>query len=243
MPEQKRNLKVHPPRVPMPERDPEERVKGFQEVPLGYTEEQAIAEASRCLDCKNPKCVTGCPVNINIPKFLRELRDGRIQDAADTLRATNSLPAVCGRVCPQEEQCESLCIEGIKHDPVAVGNLEKFVADWERMHKKVTTQTVVEPTGRKVAIAGAGPAGLTVAGDLAKLGHDVTIFEALHRPAGVLAYGIPEFRLPREIVKSEIEYIERLGVKFIYNVIIGVTITLNELFEEGYDTVFIGTGA
>jgi glutamate synthase (NADPH/NADH) small chain len=243
MPEPKRNLKAHPPRVPMPERDPEERVKGFQEVPLGYTEEQAIAEASRCLDCKNPKCVTGCPVNINIPKFLRELREGRIQDAADTLRATNSLPAVCGRVCPQEEQCESLCIEGIKHDPVAVGNLEKFVADWERMHKKVTTQLVVEPTGRKVAIAGAGPAGLTVAGDLAKLGHDVTIFEALHRPAGVLAYGIPEFRLPREIVKSEIEYIERLGVKFVYNVIIGVTITLEELFAEGYDTIFIGTGA
>lgn len=243
MSEPKRNLKAHPPRVPMPERDPEERVKGFQEVPLGYSEEQAIAEASRCLDCKNPKCVTGCPVNINIPKFLRELRDGRFQDAADTLRATNSLPAVCGRVCPQEEQCESLCIEGIKHDPVAVGNLEKFVADWERMHKKVTTMTTVEPTGRKVAIAGAGPAGLTVAGDLAKLGHDVTIFEALHRPAGVLAYGIPEFRLPRAIVKSEIEYIERLGVKFVYNIIIGVTITLQELFDEGYDTIFIGTGA
>lgn len=243
MSELKRNLKAHPPRTPMPERDPEERVKGFDEVPLGYTEAMARAEAERCLDCKNPKCVAGCPVNINIPKFLREVREGRYQDAADTLRATNSLPAVCGRVCPQEEQCEAVCIEGIKHDPVAIGNLEKFVADWERAHRTVTTREVVESTGRKIAIAGSGPAGLTVAGDLAKLGHDVTIFEALHRPAGVLAYGIPEFRLPRAIVKSEIEYIERLGVKFVYNVVIGVTVTLDELFAEGFDAIFIGTGA
>ncbi len=243
MPALRRNLKAHPPRVPMPERDPEERIKGFDEVPLGYTEEQARAEADRCLDCKNPKCVAGCPVNIDIPKFLREVREGRFQDAADTLRSTNSLPAVCGRVCPQEDQCEALCIEGIKHDSVAIGNLEKFVADWERTHKVVTIRESVEPTGRKVAIAGAGPAGLTVAGDLAKLGHDVTIFEALHRPAGVLAYGIPEFRLPREIIKSEIEYIERLGVRFVYNIIIGVTISLKEIFDEGYDTIFIGTGA
>lgn len=227
----------------MPERDPAERILSFDEVPLGYTEEQARAEADRCLDCKNPKCVTGCPVNINIPKFLREVREGRYQDAANTLRETNSLPAVCGRVCPQEEQCESLCIEGIRHDPVAVGNLEKFVADWERMHHKVTTRESFEPSGFKIAVAGSGPAGLTVAGDLSKLGHDVTIFEALHRPAGVLAYGIPEFRLPREIVKSEIDYIERLGVKFVYNVVVGVTVTLNELFDEGYDAIFIGTGA
>jgi len=243
MSEQKRNLKSHPPRVPMPERDAQERVRGFAEVPLGYTEEQARAEAERCLDCKNPKCVSGCPVNINIPKFLREIREGRLQDAADTLRASNSMPAVCGRVCPQEEQCESLCIEGIRHDPVAVGNLERYVADWERMHKQVTSQTTVESTGRRIAVAGAGPAGLTVAGDMAKLGHDVTIFEALHRPAGVLAYGIPEFRLPREIIASEIEYIQRLGVKFEYNVVVGVTVTLDELFAEGYDAIFIGTGA
>ena len=243
MSEQKRNLKAHPPRVPMPERDADERVQGFAEVPLGYTEAQARAEAERCLDCKNPKCVSGCPVNIDIPKFLREVRDGRYQDAADTLRTTNSLPAVCGRVCPQEEQCESLCIEGIRHDPVAIGNLERFVADWERMHKQVTTQTEIAQTGRRIAIAGSGPAGLTVAGDLAKLGHDVTIFEALHRPAGVLAYGIPEFRLPRDIIESEIDYIKRLGVKFEYNIVVGVTVTLQELFDEGFDAIFIGTGA
>ncbi|MCB9367415.1 MAG: NADPH-dependent glutamate synthase [Calditrichaeota bacterium] len=243
MSEQKRNLKAHPPRVKMPERTAEERIQDFKEVPVGYTEEQAMAEASRCLDCKNPKCVAGCPVNINIPKFLREVRAGEFQEAANTLRSTNALPAVCGRVCPQEEQCESRCIEGIKHEPVAVGNLERFVADWERMHKQVTERTSVEPTGRKVAIAGSGPAGLTVAGDLVKLGHDVTVFEALHRPAGVLAYGIPTFRLPRDIVQSEIDYIERLGVKFVYNVVIGVTVTLEELFASGYDAVFVGTGA
>lgn len=243
MPEQKRNLKLHPPRVPMPERDASERVQDFQEVPIGYSPEQAIAEANRCLDCKNPKCVEGCPVNIDIPKFLREIREGEFQQAANTLRASNALPAVCGRVCPQEEQCEARCIEGIKHDPVAVGNLERFVADWERMHKQVTERVSAEPTGRKIAIAGSGPAGLTVAGDLAKLGHDVTVFEALHRPAGVLAYGIPTFRLPRDIVQSEIAYIEQLGVKFVFNVVIGVTVTLDELFAEGYDAIFIGTGA
>lgn len=243
MSEQKRNLKLHPPRVPMPEVAPEERIKGFMEVPLGYTEEQARLEAERCLDCKNPKCVAGCPVNIDIPKFLKEIREGRYEDAARTLRETNSLPAICGRVCPQEEQCEARCIEGIKHDPVAVGNLERWVADWEREHGAIPLPEIPEPTGYKVAIVGSGPAGLTVAGDLAKLGHDVTVFEALHRPAGVLAYGIPEFRLPRMIVNSEIDYITRLGVKFVFNVVVGVTVTLGELFAEGYHTIFIGTGA
>jgi glutamate synthase (NADPH/NADH) small chain len=243
MSETPRNKKLHPPRVPMPEAPAEVRATNFDEVPLGYSIEQAIAEADRCLDCKNPKCIAGCPVNINIPKFLKELREGHFAAAAATLRLSNSLPAICGRVCPQEEQCESRCIEGIKHDPVAIGNLERFVADWERAQGTIPLPTLPTPTGRKIAVAGSGPAGLTVAGELAKLGHKVTIFEALHRPAGVLAYGIPEFRLPRIIIKSEIEYIQRLGVEFVFNVVVGVTITLDELFASGYDAIFIGTGA
>ncbi len=238
-----RNKKVHLPRIPMPEAPADERSRSFIEVPLGYSEEQARAEAERCLDCKHPKCIDGCPVNINIPKFLKELRDGRFEDAAQTLRASNSLPAICGRVCPQEEQCESRCIEGIRHDPIAIGNLERFVADWERTHTEMNLPELLPASGFRAAVVGSGPAGLTVAGELAKLGHDVTIFEALHRPAGVLAYGIPEFRLPRLIVNSEIDYIKRLGVKFVFNVVVGVTVTLEELFAEGYDAVFVGTGA
>ena len=189
-------------------------------------------------------CVKACPVNINFPGFLMQIRQGNFEEAARILKDANSLPAVCGRVCPQEEQCESQCIEGIKHDPIAIGNLERFVADWERENDKVSIPEIAPPTGFKVAVVGSGPAGLTVAGDLVKLGHDVTIFEALHAPAGVLVYGIPEFRLPKLIVKAEVDYIRRLGVKFIMDTVIGVSITLDELFNEfGFHAVFIGTGA
>ncbi len=238
------NKKVHPPRIPLKEQKPEVRVHNFNEVPFGYSEADAMAEASRCLDCKNPKCVKACPVNINIPGFLMQIRQGNFEEAAHILKDANSLPAVCGRVCPQEDQCESQCIEGIKHDPIAIGNLERFVADWERENDKVSIPAIPPPTGYKVAIVGSGPAGLTVAGDLVKLGHDVTVFEALHAPAGVLIYGIPEFRLPKLIVKAEVDYIQRLGVKFVLDTVIGVSITLDELFNEfGFHAVFVGTGA
>ncbi len=243
MSELPRNKKVHLPRVKMPEVEADVRVQSFMEVPLGYDEALAKAEAERCLDCKHPKCVDGCPVNINIPKFLKEIRTGQFEEAAKTLRESNSLPAICGRVCPQEEQCESRCIEGIRHDPIAIGNLERFVADWERTHSAIPLPHIPPPTGFRAAVVGSGPAGLTVAGELAKMGHKVTVFEALHRPAGVLAYGIPEFRLPRIIVNSELDYIKRLGVEFVFNVVVGVTVTLDELFAEGYHAIFIGTGA
>ena len=236
--------KVHPPRIKMREQEPEARIQNFTEVPFGYSVEDAVTEASRCLDCKKPKCVKACPVNINIPGFLMQIRQGNFEEAARILKDANSLPAVCGRVCPQEEQCESQCIEGIKHDPIAIGNLERFVADWERENNKVSIPPIAPPTGYKVAVVGSGPAGLTVAGDLVKLGHDVTIFEALHAPAGVLIYGIPEFRLPKLIVKAEVDYIRRLGVKFVMDTVIGISITLDELFNEfGFHAVFIGTGA
>lgn len=233
----------HKPRHKMPEQPPLERAKNFKEVNQGYTEETAVAEAERCLICKKPQCVKGCPVEIDIPGFISKIREGDFAGAARVIRNTNSLPAICGRVCPQEEQCESKCVEGIKHQPVAIGNLERFVADWQRENEGIPVPEIPPPTGLKVAIVGSGPAGLTVAGDLAKLGHEVTVFEALHRPAGVLAYGIPEFRLPRLIVNAEIDYVQRLGVKFIYDMIIGVTITIDELFEQGYHAVFVGTGA
>lgn len=235
--------KARLPRVKMPEQDAQQRIRNFTEVPFGYTEDLAVQEAARCLICKKPKCVEGCPVEIDIPKFIEQVRDGDFRGAARTLRANNSLPAVCGRVCPQEEQCEVLCIEGFKHDPIAIGNLERFVADWEIAHNQIEIPEILLPTGYKIAVVGSGPAGLTAAGDLVKLGHDVTVFEALHRPSGVLAYGIPEFRLPRKIVNSEIDYIQRLGVKFVYNIVIGVTITVDELFKQGFHAVFIGTGA
>jgi glutamate synthase (NADPH/NADH) small chain len=241
--QEKRVSKKHLPRTPMREQEAMERVQNYEEVPFGYSEAEAIAEAERCIICKNPKCVTACPVNIDIPSFIREVRDGNFEAAARILKDTNSLPAVCGRVCPQEDQCEKVCIEGIKHDPVAVGNLERFVADWEREHDKISIPEIPPPTGYKIAIVGSGPAGLTVAGDMAKQGHDVTVFEALHRPAGVLIYGIPEFRLPKLIVNAEVDYIRKLGAKFVMNTVVGVSITLDELFAEGYHAVFIGTGA
>jgi glutamate synthase (NADPH/NADH) small chain len=231
------------PRTAMPEQPAAQRVQDFSEVPYGYSAEDAAVESERCLLCKKPKCVEGCPVGIDIPGFILAIRENDMHKAAVILRNTNSLPAVCGRVCPQAEQCEALCIEGLKHQPVAIGNLERFVADWEVANNAMPIPEIPPPTGYKVAVVGSGPAGLTAAGDLAKLGHDVTIFEALHRPSGVLAYGIPEFRLPRMVVNSEIEYIKKLGVKFIFDIIIGVTITVDELFEQGFHSVFIGTGA
>ena len=199
-------------RVEMPVQDPKERKSNFDEVALGYTEEMALEEASRCLNCKKPFCVDGCPVNVNIPGFIKLITEKKYQEAINVVKATNSLPAVCGRVCPQETQCESKCILGRRGEPVAIGRLERFVADWEMKHGEAEIPEI-KPNGKKVAIVGAGPAGLTCAGDLARLGYEVTIFESLHEPGGVLIYGIPEFRLPKEIVRKEVDYVKRLGVK------------------------------
>jgi glutamate synthase (NADPH/NADH) small chain len=226
----------------MPEQDPEVRSKNFNEVPFGYTPELAQTEASRCIFCKKPKCIDGCPVNIDIPAFIKLIKDGDFDGAAKKLKEENALPAICGRVCPQEEQCEIVCVLGIKEEPVAIGRLERFAADFERDNSLVTIPEIAPPTGKKVAIVGCGPAGLTVAGDLAKLGHDVTIFEALHQPGGVLMYGIPEFRLPKAIVSAEVDYVEKLGVKIVYNAVIGRYMTVDELSGQ-YDSIFLGTGA
>ncbi len=238
----KERMKI--PRHPMPEQPPQERVKNFSEVPLGYTEETAIEEALRCLQCKNPTCMQGCPVSVPIKEFILLVAEGRFMEAAKKIKETNGLPAICGRVCPQEEQCEIVCLIGKKNEPVAIGRLERFVADWERAHGVIEIPEPAQPTGKKVAIVGAGPAGLTCAGDLAKLGHKVTVFEALHKPGGVLMYGIPEFRLPKKIVEAEVNYLKSLGVEIKSNFVIGMTRTIDELIEmEGYDAVFVGTGA
>src|SRR5512133_285311 len=231
-------------RVAMREQAPLVRAKNFEEVPFGYSEEEAIQEAKRCLKCKKPLCVDGCPVNVKIPEFVGLIADGKFAEAARKLKETNALPAVCGRVCPQEEQCESRCILGKKGEPVAVGNLERFAADWEREKGVVEIPACKPKNGQKVAIVGSGPAGLTCAGELIKEGFDVTIFEALHETGGVLVYGIPEFRLPKEIVKKEIEFLEKLGVKIERNFIIGKTATVDDLLNsEGYSAVFVGSGA
>jgi glutamate synthase (NADPH) small chain len=231
-------------RTPMREQDPLERGKNFKEVPYGYNEEEAITEAKRCLCCKKPLCVDGCPVNVRIPEFIGCIAKGEFINAARKLKETNALPAVCGRVCPQEEQCESKCILGKKGDPIAVGNLERFAADYERVHNAVAIPAVKPLNGKKVAVIGSGPAGLTCAGELVKEGFSVTIFEALHEPGGVLVYGIPEFRLPKAIVKSEIEYLQKLGVIIEKNFVAGKAATVDELLnEEGFDAVFIGSGA
>jgi glutamate synthase (NADPH/NADH) small chain len=238
----KERMKI--PRHPMPEQNPLERARNFFEVPLGFTPEMAMEEAERCLLCKKPKCVEGCPVNVQIPDFIEHVAAGNFALAAQTLKQTNALPAVCGRVCPQEDQCESLCVISAKVEPVAVGRLERFVADWERANGEMAIPEIPPPTGKKVAIIGAGPAGLTCAGDLAKRGHAVTIFEALHKPGGVLVYGIPEFRLPKQIVEAEVQYLEKLGVQIKCDFVVGMTRTIDELMnEDGYDAVFIGTGA
>ncbi len=231
------------PRQPMPEQDPKVRSKNFDEVPCGYTPKLAQKEASRCLQCKKPKCVEGCPVGVKIPDFVNLVFEGDFIGAAKKLKEDNSLPAVCGRVCPQESQCESFCILGKKDEPVAVGRLERFAADFERAQGTVELPQLPPSTGKKVAVVGSGPAGLTLAGDLIKYGHQVTIFEALHKPGGVLVYGIPEFRLPKAIVEAEVDYLKRLGVEIKYNYVIGKVLTVDELFEMGYDAVFLGVGA
>jgi len=230
-------------REPMPRQDPDVRRHNFDEVALGYSEEQAVREAGRCLRCKKRPCVSGCPVEIEIPAFIYHVAERRFDLAAAKLKEKNSLPAICGRVCPQEDQCEKMCVLGVKSEPVAIGRLERFVADFESKAGTMALPSRPAPTGRKVGVVGSGPAGLTLAGDLAKMGHDVTIFEALHKAGGVLVYGIPEFRLPKEIVKREVEYIEQLGVKVVVNFVVGKTRTVDDLLAEGFDAIFIGTGA
>ena len=231
-------------KVPVREQEPQVRAANFEEVCLGYNKEEAMAEAERCLNCKNAKCIAGCPVAIDIPAFIEEVKKGEIEEAARVIAKASALPAVCGRVCPQETQCEGQCIRGIKGEPVSIGKLERFVADWSREHGFVP-EAPEKTNGKKVAVIGSGPCGLTCAGDLAKLGYEVTIFEALHEPGGVLTYGIPEFRLPKEgVVQPEIENVKKLGVKLETNVIIGKSVTIDELMEEeGFQAVFIGSGA
>ena len=231
-------------RVPIKEQDPKVRAHNFEEVCLGYGEAEAMEEASRCLNCKNPKCVAGCPVSINIPAFIEKIKEGQHETAYQILSESSTLPAVCGRVCPQESQCEGQCIRGIKGEPVSIGKLERFAADWAKAHD-VKPEPPKEKNGRKVAVIGSGPAGLTCAGDLAKYGYDVTIFEALHEAGGVLVYGIPEFRLPKDaVVKAEVENVRSLGVKIETDVVIGKSVTIDELLKkEGFEAIFIGSGA
>ena len=226
----------------MPSQAPEVRNKNFLEVALGYTQEQALDEAQRCLNCKNKPCVSGCPVNIAIPEFIAKVAQGDFEGAYQVITLQSSLPAVCGRVCPQESQCEQKCVRGIKGEPVAIGRLERFVADWHNQH---VTEAPVKPAsnGHKVAVVGSGPSGLTCAGDLAKKGYEVTVFEALHTAGGVLVYGIPEFRLPKDIVQKEIDTLKALGVKVETNMVIGRVLSIDELLEQGYEAVFIGSGA
>ena len=229
-------------RNPMPTQDPSVRAHNFSEVALGYSEEAAIDEANRCLNCKNMPCVEGCPVKIHIPEFISKIKEGDFEGAYQIITKSSSLPAVCGRVCPQETQCESKCVRGVKGESVGIGRLERFVADWHNTFS-VEAPTRPESNGHKVAVVGSGPSGLTCAGDLAKKGYDVTVFEALHTAGGVLVYGIPEFRLPKAIVAKEVDTLKALGVKIETNVVIGKTLTVDELFEDGFEAVFIGSGA
>ena len=238
--EKKEKLKV--PRQKMPEQEPKVRARNFDEVPFGYTPELAQLEAGRCLQCKKPKCIEGCPVEIDIPAFIKLIHEGDFIGAGRKLKERNSLPAVCGRVCPQEDQCEKVCIVGKKDQPVAIGRLERFAADWERAKGEVFIPEKAPSTGKKVVVVGSGPAGLTLAGDLILKGHEVTIFEALHKTGGVLIYGIPEFRLPKDIVQAEVNYLEKLGVKVACNCVIGRIETVDELLQE-YDAIFLGLGA
>ena len=233
---------MSPKKNPMPTQEPLVRARNFDEVALGYTEQMAIDEALRCLNCKNMPCVSACPVKIHIPEFISKIKEGDFEGAYQIIAKTSTLPAVCGRVCPQETQCESKCVRGIKGESVGIGRLERFVADWHNSHSEEAPKTA-EKNGHKVAVVGSGPSGLTCAGDLAKLGYDVTVFEALHTAGGVLVYGIPEFRLPKAIVKKEVDTLQAMGVEIMTNVIIGKTLTVDELFDMGYESVFIGSGA
>lgn len=230
------------PRHPMPHQDPRERINNFNEVAVGWDRETAMAEARRCLLCQKPRCVENCPAEIDIPGFIRQIADGQFLEAARILRTSSALPAVCGRVCPQETQCELSCVMGKKHEPVAIGRLERFASDYALFEEQLPIPVPAPPTGKRVAVVGAGPAGISVAGDLVKLGHDVTLFEALHEPGGVLVYGIPEFRLPKEIVRRELEVLRQLGVTLVTNFVVGRTATVDELLDE-YDAVFLGNGA
>ncbi|MBM6677341.1 NADPH-dependent glutamate synthase [Faecalicoccus pleomorphus] len=233
---------MRPDKVAMPVQDPAVRITNFDEVALGYTPEMAVEEATRCLHCKHQPCVSGCPVNIHIPDFIEKVAQGEFEEAYKIISLTSTLPAICGRVCPQENQCEKVCVRGIKNEPVAIGRLERFVADYHREHNDTPFEKP-QSNGHKVAIVGAGPAGLTCAGDLAKLGYQVTIFEALHVAGGVLMYGIPEFRLPKEIVQKEISHLKELGVEIITNFIVGRSDSIDSIMEEGYEAVFVGSGA
>ena len=233
---------MSPTKVPMPEQAPNVRNKNFKEVALGYTEENAIEEATRCLNCKNKPCMNGCPVNVPIPGFIEQVVAGDFEKAYEIITSENALPAICGRVCPQENQCEGQCVRGIKGESVSIGRLERFVADWHMAHAKDEAHEI-KKNGKRVAVVGSGPSGITCAGELAKRGYEVTVFEALHKAGGVLSYGIPEFRLPKDLVQNEINNVAKLGVDFKTDVVVGRSITIDELQEEGYDAVFVGSGA
>ncbi|MDE6626093.1 MAG: NADPH-dependent glutamate synthase [Lachnospiraceae bacterium] len=229
-------------KVAMPEQEPNVRNKNFSEVALGYTKEMAMEEAARCLNCKHKPCMDGCPVNVPIPGFIEKVAEGDFEAAYEIITSENALPAICGRVCPQENQCEGKCVRGIKGEPVAIGRLERFVADYHMANAK-PAEVKIEKNGKRVAVVGSGPAGITCAGELIKKGYDVTVFEALHKAGGVLSYGIPEFRLPKDLVAKEIETVEKLGVDIETNVIVGRSVTIDELMEQGYEAVFVGSGA
>jgi glutamate synthase (NADPH/NADH) small chain len=230
------------PQVEMPKQAPIERRNNFDEVATGYTEEMAQTEASRCLACKNPQCVKGCPVNVDIPGFITLIKEGKYIEAAKEIKESNALPAISGRVCPQENQCQKTCIRGIRGDPIAIGRLERFAADYERANSALNT-TQINTTNGKVAVVGSGPSGLTVAAELQRMGHQVEVFESLHRAGGVLIYGIPEFRLPKDIVRAEVDYVRSLGVEIHLDSTIGRLYTIPELFEKGFEAVYIGSGA
>ena len=230
-------------RVSMPKQEPQVRAKNFNEVAQGYSEEQALYEANRCIQCPKKLCVGGCPVDVDIPDFINAIREGDMPEAVRALKGKNSLPGICGRVCPQETQCEEVCSLGKKGAPIAIGRLERYVADWELSQGKMKKPQITKATGRRVAVIGSGPAGLTAAADLAKMGHQVTLFEALHVAGGVLMYGIPEFRLPKHIVQTEVQYVKSLGVEVRLDSVVGKTMTIDEIMEDGYDAVFMGTGA
>lgn len=234
--------KINPKKTPMREQPAKERVRNYDEVPFGYSPEEAVLEAKRCIQCKKPGCIAGCPVEIDIPGFIQHIADKKFKEGITLLKEKNILPAICGRVCPQEEQCEKVCVVGVKNEPVAIGRLERFLADWEREEGEIEIPPKPKQTGKKVAIVGAGPAGITAAADLVRWGHKVDMFEALHQPGGVLVYGIPEFRLPKEIVFREIDYLRKLGVKVVTDCVIGMIKSIDELLKE-YHAIFLGTGA
>lgn len=236
-------MKEKIPRQEMPKQNPAERIRNFNEVALGFTEENALKEASRCLQCPKPFCVEGCPVNINIPAFIKLIKEGKFVDAVKKIKEDNALPAICGRVCPQEEQCEKKCVIGLKGEPVAIGRLERFAADYEASKGIVDIPVIGKENNIKVAVVGSGPGGLTCAADLRRMGYTVTIFEALHKPGGVLIYGIPEFRLPKKIVEREVDFLRKMGVDVQVNVVVGKTISLKEIFDSGYKAIFLGLGA